>query len=34
VNAGAGIVSGSIPEAELRETEMKMKAALSVLTKA
>jgi isochorismate synthase EntC len=34
VHAGAGIVSGSVPEAELRETEMKMKAALSVLTKA
>jgi len=31
LHAGAGIVSGSVPEEELRETELKMKAAFSAI---
>ena len=31
LHAGAGIVSGSVPEQELRETELKMKAAFSAI---
>jgi isochorismate synthase len=31
LHAGAGIVSGSVPEKELRETELKMKAAFSAI---
>ncbi len=34
LHAGAGIVSGSVPEQELRETELKMKAAFSAILEA